>query len=1638
MKKLLLLSLLLILAAFAWADVYPIGDLGTYSSAMYGPFTGYYDYSWSKTIVTATEMTAAGYDGTDDMIGVGYYVGNTPSNHTMVDLHMFIRHTDLSSYTTVTDETGTAMPDSAAFTQVFSGDLTFNGGGWYYISFNLANFNWDGTSNIEIFWKNWDGDYVSGYPTWRYSNITPDYRVVYKQQDNSFPTTAGTRTTYRSNLAIVTPQMDPPNPAVLVYPTNAGWTFLDGVLSWSDGGGMPEGYDVYLDTVNGSTLVSDNQTGTSYTPTLAPGTTYYWKVIPYNANGPAANCPVWSFKTPTATQLAESFDTTPFPPTAWANPGSWSRSTITPYYGAGCAYKSASTTANILSTPLLAIDGSSVLDFWYRTSSTNGYGMLNVKYSTDRENWSQIGATIAMPTTTTWNQASVALGGIPAGNYYLAFEVSTTSSTASIYIDHVVGPEPAAIVPDPVTLTAPDNAAVDVAANPTFTWTAAAIGGVPTGYKVYCDTNANPSTQIADVATTTYTATTTLAYSTTYYWKVVAYNATGNSADSEIRSFTTLADPTIYAANLPYLQNFDSVTAPDLPPGWLSLDNNGDGDKWVTYSSNSNSSPNAAMIYTDYNTSNDDYLVTPRVELTGNQRMKFWTRAASTGEPEEISVLLSSTNPEAASFTLTAMPSTVIDFTSYAEYTVDLSAYTGFHYIAFARRNAPADGWRLYVDDVTIENIPQTAIFQIAPDLTEPWDFGLLLVGDSAEKVFRITNIGVGTLTINSITSDTNPPFSVEEIAPVDHSLAAEEYTDFKVVFTPQAAGGPYTATVTVDYGVAKAQYQIQFTGSAYAPATLPLTEGWENGQGDWFFVNGSQTNKWHIGAGDATYTPYEGNNFAYISNDGGNTVAYTINSTSVTHIYRDIAFDADCLEFPLSFQWRCVGEGTSTTYDRMRVYLVDTSVTPVAGTQLTTGQVGVDYNQQANWTAANITLPGSLSGTVKRLVFSWRNDYGSGSQPPANIDNISLTAVPIPTGPVAAPNLDYPANRQTDLPTEGFAFQFSWNTSGSEPDTYILYLANLADLDANYTSDNFFEVATPYEDVSSPFNPLITYSYSETYVWTVSGSSTAFPAEVYQWPPYEFTTLPDPTIVALPHEEYFDSVTAPALPYGWSAYINSTSTSAFVGTYSSTTYAQSPPNSVRLYNPSDASADLRLITPPIDASIPLNTIKLKFYARSGSNGYQLLIGTVDTPDGTGTFTQIASIDLTTTKTEYTYSLEDYTGTDQYICFKHGLGGTGRTLYVDNVQLSELLANDLAATLITGPSMAIVGNQVSYDITVLNNGTAAQNSYTVHLKEYGGNRLASLPVSTSLDPDATAIHTISYTFQAGDIGSMQLVGEVELLSDSNSANNESPAIPLGVYPENAWVEDFSGATMPSDWTVRSADNGSQNWTIYSTNPHSAPNCMSVRWESSSLANDDWLITPPLQLSSTQPDNISFWLGDFSSTFSETYDVMLSTTGNQIADFTVTLEAGGATGTTFSGYLYKTYNLDAYGDAVVYIAIRYTALNQLRFYADDFAGPPLYVPAEPVVTVEKVTDGVKVSWPADPYAKHYKVYMDDDPYGTFSGTPVTTTTNEYIFTGTDAKKFFKVTACTTAIPSRESNMPLLQSQMSPEEIEKSKQ
>ena len=1153
MKRLFLFMLLLLAATLAFADVFPIGTLGTSSAATYGPISGLYDYGWTKAIFTAAELTAAGYDGTDDIVALGYYVGNTPSNYVIQNVHGFIRHTTVTGYTATVDETGTAMPDSTGFTQVFSGNLNFNGGGWHYFSFNLANFDWDGTSNLEIFWKNWDGDYVTGYPTYRYASTSPDYKLVYRQLDTSWPTGAGTRSYSRSNLSIVTPSSDPPNPAILGYPADSGWAFLDAVLSWTDGGGLPTGYDVYFGDSETPPLVSDNQTGTTYTPTLAANTQYWWQVVPYNANGPAEDCPVWSFRTPTATQLAESFDATAFPPAGWANPGSFSRSTTTPFYGAANAYKSASTTPALLSTPILTITATSILDFYYRTSSTTGYGLMNVKYSTDRVTWIQIGATISMPTTTTWNHATIDLSSLAGSDYYLGFEVLTSTSTSSIYLDHVFGPEPAAVAPGPVSLSAPADQAQDVNERPTFTWTGPTLGGMPTGYRVYCDTNTNPTSLLADVATLSYTATSALLYSTTYYWKVEAYNTSGTSTGNTVWSFTTRADPTIYT--LPWLEDF-GTTGATFPP-----------TNWTHYSG---------------------LLAATPVTLT----------------------------PVAAGGLLWAQEDWVNLTTDPVNYSACVNIYSTSrnHWLMTPPIQIPGTGYQLEFD-------------------------------------IALTDY-----------SSVNPPEDPAGLSGTDDKFAV-----------------------------------LISDGNSWSTANL--VKMWDN---------------------DA-------------STSGG-----------IYEVYNNVPYQGNHWVLPLDAY---------------------------------TGPIYIAFYGESTVSNAD-------------------NDFF--------VDNVMVRQTP--AGAPEHVTLTAPQDGATGVFPENVTLSWTASMTGGTPAYYEVYVGEQPiDPGTSYYGEYFYETTNTSLDLSAEAD--IDLAYGSTWYWAVlpyNSDGLSPNPDVPEFMIWDFTVVDDPAIVALPHEEYFDGVTAPALPYGWIGYVNSTVTGAYVNNYSSTTYAVSAPNVARLYNSTDASANLMLLTPEIE--LPINTIKAKFYARGSTAGQVLLVGTGDPV--AGTFNQVGSIATTTTQTQYQVSFAAWTGTDTRIAFKHGLGATSRTIYVDNVQLIEMFTNDLAATALTGSNYQQAGVAADFAVTVYNEGTSEQSAYDVYLKS-GATILASLNVTTPLAAGSSVQHTLNWTPSTG--GVIQIFGEVALTGDQFVGNNVTPSkevyvldASMEVIPVGDDATTTSSTMLPGDMSYRNS------------------------------------------------------------------------------------------------------------------------------------------------------------------------------------------------------------------------------------------
>ena len=146
----------------------------------------------------------------------------------------------------------------------------------------------------------------------------------------------------------------------------------------------------------------------------------------------------------------------------------------------------------------------------------------------------------------------------------------------------------------------------------------------------------------------------------------------------------------------------------------------GDGSFYWKLNQNPNqvhSGQHSAVCFTEYATDrHNDWLISPMMSLTGNQRVSFFAQnhVNNTTLTDEISVWISDenvqlqapTNDTAALPGFTQLFQTEIPVGDFQNFKVSLAGYSGNRYIAFVRRNSPNSGWNLCLDDVTVENIP--------------------------------------------------------------------------------------------------------------------------------------------------------------------------------------------------------------------------------------------------------------------------------------------------------------------------------------------------------------------------------------------------------------------------------------------------------------------------------------------------------------------------------------------------------------------------------------------------------------------------------------------------------------------------------------------------------------------------------------------------------------------------------------------------------------------------------------------------------------------------------------------------------------------------------------------------------------------
>jgi|SRR5690554_2951592 len=220
-------------------------------------------------------------------------------------------------------------------------------------------------------------------------------------------------------------------------------------------------------------------------------------------------------------------------------------------------------------------------------------------------------------------------------------------------------------------------------------------------------------------------------------------------------------------------------------------------------------------------------------------------------------------------------------------------------------------------------------------------------------------------------------------------------------------------------------------------PATLPWTENFSSSTNDWTLLKWSASsnnpNNWHIGNAAGNSAPG-----LYISNDGGvsNTYSYLGGQPSYLWAVREITFPNTTSDFILNFDWRCLGYDVpfgAVKAAYFRVWLVPASFTPTYS-QITSASGGVQFGgnfhgNESNWLTETFAIPSSFAGGTYKLIFEWYNSTTNNptpNNPPAGIDNISISLATPPPPTVSAIDVYTVGNIPADITTNAGALQLA------------------------------------------------------------------------------------------------------------------------------------------------------------------------------------------------------------------------------------------------------------------------------------------------------------------------------------------------------------------------------------------------------------------------------------------------------------------------------------------------------------------------------------------------------------------------------------------------------------------------------------
>jgi hypothetical protein len=363
--------------------------------------------------------------------------------------------------------------------------------------------------------------------------------------------------------------------------------------------------------------------------------------------------------------------------------------------------------------PLNLTGGSSYrLTFWYAAESDFFPEAMEVKYGTANNAAGMTSAALFTDNSVdneAYVQATIDFTPATTGTYYIGFHETSIADQFLMHLDDIsVTVSPTCLPPTAVSVgtitqtsafvsfTSPGGSFIVEYGAPGFTPGLANLAGaggtVVTG----------PSSPIQ------LTGLTVGTLYDVYVRQVCA--GPDYSGNTTLKQFATLCTST----TVPYLENFDGVTAPAIPT-CVQVQNVNGGNTWTTVSTDLEvSSPN--LLRLDYEvdevTPADDWFYTRGLDLVGgtSYRLKFMLRNSDATDFIERLEVKYGASPEAGSMTLgTLFSNTNIDFNTWTEEIVDfIPASTGTYYIGFHGFSTANQAF-LCIDDVSVDATPACA-----------------------------------------------------------------------------------------------------------------------------------------------------------------------------------------------------------------------------------------------------------------------------------------------------------------------------------------------------------------------------------------------------------------------------------------------------------------------------------------------------------------------------------------------------------------------------------------------------------------------------------------------------------------------------------------------------------------------------------------------------------------------------------------------------------------------------------------------------------------------------------------------------------------------------------------------------------------